>query len=155
VTLFGGTGLQQLVDFGSNSAEKLVATLGRTIGGGVGSYKDYPLMSDTVIVLSPEHANTIARDGWSKRDVCQYLYENIVRRPDEPGPGGGMSLLRPSGRAAKWMTAEGAVRKFRSPDTIMIVVAGGTAGRFSAVIPGWVSEELEGSSPVSHIIRLS
>ena len=63
VTLFGGTGLQQLIDFGSNSAEKLVTTLGRTIGGGVGSYRDYPLMSDTVIVLSPEHANTIARDG--------------------------------------------------------------------------------------------
>ena len=32
VTLFGATGLQQLIDFGSNSAEKLVATLGRTMG---------------------------------------------------------------------------------------------------------------------------
>ena len=149
VTLFGGTGLQQLIDFGSNSAEKLVTTLGRTIGGGVGSYKDYPLMSDTVIVLSPEHANTIARDGWSKKDVRQYLYENIVRQPDEP------SAPRAGTRASKWTTPDGAIRKFRSPDAIMIVVAGGTAGRFSAVIPGWVSEELEGSSPVSHLIRLS
>ena len=45
-------------------------------------------------------------------------------------------------------------RKFRSPDTIIVVVAGGTAGRLSAVIPGWVSEELAGSSPVSKLIRL-
>ena len=108
-------------------------------------------MSDTVIVLSPEHANTIARDGWSKQDVRQYLYENIVRRPDEPGS----AAPRAVGRASKWTTPDGAIRKFRSPDAIMIVVAGGTAGRFSAVIPGWVSEELEGSAPVSHLIRLS
>ncbi|HEV3447806.1 MAG TPA: hypothetical protein VG099_24430, partial [Gemmataceae bacterium] len=95
----------------------------------------------------PEHANTIARDGWSKADVRNYLYENITRPPDEAG-------ARATGRAARWMTPDGAIRKFRSPDTIMIVVAGGTAGRFSVVIPGWVSEELEGSSPVSHLIRL-
>jgi hypothetical protein len=46
------------------------------------------------------------------------------------------------------------VRKFRSPDTILIVVAGGTAGRISVVLPGWVSEELDGSAPVSHLIRV-
>jgi hypothetical protein len=46
------------------------------------------------------------------------------------------------------------MRKFRSPDTIIVVVAGGTAGRLSAVIPGWVSEELAGSTPVSKLIRL-
>jgi hypothetical protein len=147
VTLFGATGMQQLVDFASNSAERLVATLGRTIGGGLLSYKDYPLMSDTVLVLGPEHANTIARDGWSKADVRNYLYENITRAPDDAG-------TRATARGAKWTTPDGAIRKFRSPDTIMIVVAGGTAGRFSVVIPGWVSEELEGSSPVSHLIRL-
>jgi hypothetical protein len=155
VTLFGATGLQQLIDFGSDSAEKLVTTLGRTIGGGVGSYKDYPLMSDTVIVLGPEHANTIARDGWSKQDVRQFLYENVVRRPDEPAAKAAEAgASRARGRASKWTTPDGAIRKFRTPDAIMIVVAGGTAGRFSVVIPGWVSEELEGSAPVSHLIRL-
>jgi hypothetical protein len=147
VTLFGATGMQQIIDFGSNSAEKLLTTLGRTMGGGLHSYKDYPLMSDTVLVLSPEHANTIAREGWSKRDVRQFLFENITRPPDEAG-------ARPTGRAAKWTTADGAVRKFRSPDTILIVVAGGTAGRISVVLPGWVSEELDGSAPVSHLIRV-
>src|SRR6266446_1460073 len=66
VTLFGGTGFFQVADFASNTAERLVSTIGGTIGG----------------------------------------------------------------------------------------VAGGTAGRLSAVIPGWVSEELAGSTPVSKLIRL-
>jgi hypothetical protein len=149
ITLFGGTGFFQIVDFASNTAERLLSIIGGTMGGGINNYREYPLMSDTVLVLSPEHAETIARDGWSKRDVRNYLYENVVRQ--QPA----QSILQPPrGRAAKWTTAEGAARKFRSPDTIIVVVAGGTAGRLSAVIPGWVSEELAGSAPVSKLIRL-
>jgi hypothetical protein len=29
------------------------------------------------------------------------------------------------------------IPKFRSPEHIKVVVAGGTAGRFSAIVPGW------------------
>ncbi len=148
ITFFGGTGFFQVADFASNTAQRLVSTIGGTMGGGINNYREYPLMSDTVLVLSPEHAHTIARDGWSKRDVRKFLYENVLRRPEDP------AAAPPRGRAAKWTTADGAVRKFRSPDTIIIVVAGGTAGRLSVVIPGWVSEELAGSAPVSKLIRL-
>jgi hypothetical protein len=147
ITLFGGTGFFQVADFGSNNAQKLVSTIGGTMGGGINNYREYPLMSDTVLVLSPEHANTIGRDGWSKNDVRKYLWENVVRQPEPGAP-----PLR--GRAAKWATAGGAVRKFRSPDAIIVVVAGGTAGRLSVVIPGWVSEEMAGSAPVTKQIRL-
>jgi hypothetical protein len=149
ITLFGGTGFFQVVDFASSTAERLLSTIGGTMGGGINNYREYPLMSDTVLVLSPEHAHTIVRDGWSKRDVRNYLYETVVRQQSAQGV-----LPIPQGRAAKWMTADGAARKFRSPDTIIVVVAGGTAGRLSVVIPGWVSEELAGSAPVSKLIRL-
>jgi hypothetical protein len=49
---------------------------------------------------------------------------------------------------------DGYVRKFRSPDSILVVVAGGTAGRFSVTIPGWVADDL-GSTPVTKKITLS
>jgi hypothetical protein len=149
ITLFGGTGFFQIADFASNTAERLVSTIGGTMGGGINNFREYPLMSDTVLVLSPEHAHVIARSGWSKRDVRNYLYETVVR--EQPGPG---ILPGPSERTARWATGGGAMRKFRSPDTIIVVVAGGTAGRLSAVIPGWVSEELAGSAPVTKLIRL-
>jgi hypothetical protein len=148
ITFFGGTGFFQVVDFASNSAERLLATIGGTMGGGINTFRDYPLMSDTVLVMSPEHAKTVARDGWSRADVRRYLYENVLRRPEQSG------AAKTSERAAKWTTSDGAVRKFRSPDAIMVVVAGGTAGRMSVVIPGWVSEEMEASAPVSKLIRL-
>src|SRR5689334_21115231 len=54
ITLFGGTGFFQVVDFGSNTAERLVSTIGGTMGGGINNYREYPLMADTVLVLSPE-----------------------------------------------------------------------------------------------------
>jgi hypothetical protein len=148
ITLFGGTGFFQIVDFASNTAEKLLSTIGGTMAG-INNWREYPLMSDTVLVLSPEHALTIARDGWSKRDVCNYLYETVVRRQPPQA-----ILGPPRGHAARWITSDGATRKFRSPESIIVLVAGGTAGRLSAVIPGWVSEELAGSSPVSKLIRL-
>jgi hypothetical protein len=53
------------------------------------------------------------------------------------------------------LVVDGCVRKFRSPDSILIVVAGGTAGRISVVIPGWASGDFDASEPVSHRIRLN
>jgi hypothetical protein len=49
-------------------------------------------------------------------------------------------------------TGEERIPKFPSPEEIVIVVAGGTAGRFSAVVPGWMGGEL-GSRPVTRAIR--
>jgi hypothetical protein len=41
------------------------------------------------------------------------------------------------------------IAKFRSPDNLRIVVAGGTAGRFSALIPGWPFHD----SPARMVIK--
>jgi hypothetical protein len=43
------------------------------------------------------------------------------------------------------------VTNFPSIDDILVMVAGGTAGRFSAVIPGWMGGEM-GSRPVTRAI---
>jgi len=129
------------------------------MAGGVWSHKDYPLLCDTVLVLSPEHAGTIAKDGWSKQDVRQFLYETIKRPAEELAPGkdggGGLSEALLRSPRMQGVAVDGWVRKFRSPDSILIVVAGGTAGRISVVIPGWASGEFDASTPVSHRIRLN
>jgi hypothetical protein len=159
ITLFPAIGFQQIVDFQSTTAEQLVASLGWTMAGGVWSHKDYPLLCDAVLVLSPEHARTIAKDGWSKRDVRQFLYETIKRPTAELAPGkdggGGLSEALLRSPRMQGVAGDGWVRKFRSPDSILIVVAGGTAGRLSVVIPGWASGEFDASAPVSHRIRLN
>ena len=66
ITLFAGGSPQQISDFQSRSAEQLLASIGFTMGGGLWNYKNYPLFGDTILVLSPDHARTIAADGWSQ-----------------------------------------------------------------------------------------
>ncbi len=158
ITLFAGGSPQQISDFQSRSAEQLVSSIGLTMGGGLWNCKNYPLLGDTILVLSPEHARTIAADGWSRQDVRQFLYETVKKSVNDLKPGRdggegfGASLLRAFEKSG--VVVDGYVRKFRSPDSILLVVAGGTAGRFSVAIPGWVADDL-GSTPVSKRISIS
>jgi hypothetical protein len=59
------------------------------------------------------HARTIAADGCSKADVRRYLWERLEAR------------------------RQGSAPKFRAPEHLKLVVAGGAAGPFTALIPGW------------------
>lgn len=69
----------------------------------------------------------------------------------DSGEGFGANLLRAFEHSG--IVTDGYVRKFRSPESILLVVAGGTAGRFSVAIPGWVADDL-GSTPVSKRITV-
>lgn len=55
-----------------------------------------------------------------------------------PGRDGGEGLAEDVlARYPSPETDETLIPKFRAPDNLKIIVAGGTAGRFSAVMPGW------------------
>jgi hypothetical protein len=94
------------------TAREILATIARS--GIVIASDAHAGLGDTVLVIGPEHARTIAADGWSKHDARQFVWEQT--QADTGGHG---------------------VTKFREPGNVKIVVAGGTAGRFSAWIPGW------------------
>ncbi len=96
----------------SRTAREILATIARS--GIVIASDAHAGLGDTVLVIGPEHARTIAADGWSKADARQFVWEQT--QADTGGHG---------------------VTKFREPGNVKIVVAGGTAGRFSAWIPGW------------------
>jgi hypothetical protein len=96
------------------------------------------MMPEAIVVLCPEHVRTIARDGWSKRDAAGFLFENTgvpLRCFDEGGDSEG---VRARG-AYRTITIDGepCYQKFRAPEQIKIVVAGGRAGKFSAVLGSW------------------
>ena len=96
------------------------------------------LMPEAIVVLCPEHVKTIHRDGFTKEQVRQFLFENTgvpVRyySPAERAEGTQLAANY------KEITVRGerCYQKFRSPEAISIFVAGGTAGKFSAVIGSW------------------
>jgi hypothetical protein len=120
------------------SARDILSTVAASMA--VISHHKMTHWGDTVLVLGPEHAAAIAADGWSKADVRAFLFERLQRPVRElvPGRDGGEGL--PEHVLRKFADPEHddtLVPKFRSADNIKIVVAGGTAGRFSAIVPGW------------------
>ena len=149
VTAFAAQAPLEINDHASRTAEALVASLGWSMVG-LWSRNNWPLHCDTLLVLSPEHARTIADSGWSKPDIRRTLYETIRVPAHTLGPerAAAMELMGGAGPAGG---PDGLVPKFPSPDSILIIVAGGTAGRFSAALPGWIGFEA-GSQVVTRVI---
>src|SRR6266571_7489985 len=122
----------------SRTAPDLLATIAASMA--VIEHHKMTHWGDTLLVLSPEHARIVADDGWSKADVRRFLWERLRRPVSElvPGRDGGDGLpehvLRKFADPARDATL---IPKFRAPDNIKLLVAGGTAGRFSAVVAGW------------------
>ena len=78
--------------------------------------------------MGPEHVKTVYDDGWTKDDVKEYMHEKAIV-PVELGDRGGRKLDE------KWIT-DGMVKITRSPEDVVLVVAGGP-GRHSMVAPGF------------------
>jgi peroxiredoxin len=96
------------------------------------------LMPEAIVILCPEHVKTIHRDGFTREQARQYLFENTgvpVRYFDPAERAEGTQLAA----NYKQITVRGekCYQKFRSPEAISIFVTGGTAGKFSAVIGSW------------------
>ncbi|HEX3091776.1 MAG TPA: TlpA disulfide reductase family protein [Candidatus Angelobacter sp.] len=96
------------------------------------------LMPEAIVVLCPEHVKTIHRDGFTKAQVRQFLFENtgIPVRYYSPAERAEGTQLAANYKEIT-IRGEKCYQKFRSPEAISILVAGGTAGKFSAVIGSW------------------
>jgi hypothetical protein len=129
---------QIVADTRSRSAPDLLATIARSIE--VVAHHKAVGLGDTALVFSPEHVTTLAADGWSKARVREFLWERLQKPVREllPGRDGGEGLsdealaaLPEGGRG------DALVPKFQAPESLKLLVAGGPAGRFTAIVPGW------------------
>jgi Redoxin len=110
------------------------------------------LMPEAIVILCPEHVKTIHRDGITKEQARQFLFENTgipIRHYLKEERAEGTQLAA----NYKEITVRGepCYQKFRSPEAISIFVTGGTAGKFSAVVGSW-STGATGSQMVTHPI---
>ena len=129
VTVFAGFGPTSMVDQNSRTPESLARSFAATLRT-IHHVKGFP-GPDAFIVISPEHQRTFRQGGWSKARLKQELHQlttvpaaQVMRGVD------GIAAGVPEKLAGK------TVRKFR-PEGLEIVHAGGTAGMFSAILPGW------------------
>ncbi len=134
VTVYGGEPPHNVNDHVSTTAAGILTVIADSavsLGSNVGAYLS---QSQLLVVLGPEHAQTIAGDGLSRADVQRFLYET-ARLP--------LGQLKLSGMWGiqdwpAWMQAvrddEARLPRVPSPEDILVMVAGGP-GKHSSVVP--------------------
>lgn len=124
VTVFAGLSSIQVNNHEDQKPEAILASFRDAMfAAGLGQ-------GEIVVVLCPEHVGHFRSAGWSRKQVSDTLFEVAQRRTGdwmEQGPVARDPAVDADARRAVTLSAEG----------ITLVVAGGAAGAFSAVIPLW------------------
>lgn len=126
VTVIGSDAPQSISDHRSRTPEELAHVLAHAAAATWSPYW-WPMEATSVFVICPEHAAMFRSAGWSKERLRQTMYDE---------------LARPAGRLRRGETTPivqaapdtEIVPKWSSPDDIVLLVAGGEAGRYSAVL---------------------
>ncbi|MBI4337790.1 MAG: hypothetical protein HY683_08205 [Chloroflexi bacterium] len=125
VTVLAAHAPRQVANHRSNDPKGILDSVADTMKS-VGSRQGF-----MALVLGPEHAGHLARAGWSKGQVREYLSQKAVRT------------------AREWLTTgrydftalpenmDEVVSVLPDPNRLIILVAGGWAGAYSAVLSAW------------------
>lgn len=133
VTVFAGEAPQQIVDQISRSPQSLARTFALALRSIV--HPKLAMAFDAILVVSPEHGARFRDAGWTRERLREELDELLLMDGDDLVRGArGIDEGLPAGLAGA------RIPKLR-PGGLLLVHAGGPAGLFSAVIPGWINGE--------------
>lgn len=128
VTLFAGEAPHQVANQLASEPEAILRTiLDVMVAGGRLSLSGQQF----VVIIGGEHRHRLSAGGWTKKQIREWLHEHAVRSEED---------LARVGRLPTPETPAQAARLYRAatdPDDILVVAAGGEAGGYSEVIPGW------------------
>jgi hypothetical protein len=129
VTVFGGYGVQGIVDEKSRTPESLAGSF--ALGLNAVYHPKAFRGPDAILVMSPDHHRVFREAGWSKARFKAEIDKltTVDADPYLTGVGGVLPGVPEAARGTK-------VKKFR-PGGFDVVVAGGPAGLFSGILPGW------------------
>jgi hypothetical protein len=133
VTVISAEGPHNINDHESLTAEGILTMAAGTITI-TGSNNAY-YAGEPCLAFGPEHAQTVAGDGFSKADVKRWLYEHAtlpMSRFSKEGIERRFRRKLPDQYSSAPLNA--AVRMFQKPEDLIVIVTGG-AGKHSAWIP--------------------
>src|SRR5215831_5641997 len=126
VTVIGSDAPQSISDHRSRTPEDLAYILAWAAAS-AWSTNWWPLAEPSVFVICPEHAEMFRGAGWTKQRLRRYMFDTVHKPAGE--------LRRGETTPAVHAAAPDAVTpKWASPEAIVLLVAGGEAGRYSAVL---------------------
>ncbi len=143
VTLFSADGPIGCADQKSRAPEGLIASLAGTLK--TIDHHQMANAADVVVVIGPEHGRVFDDASWTKAEATAALHAATRIQGRDLGMG--------TDAAAPVAAADaGTLAKFREGG-IQLVRAGGDAGMFSAIIPGWLMKGTLGTDPVTREIQ--
>lgn len=146
VTLFPGHGVLEVFDQLSRTPESLARSMAAVLQ--TVAHPKICLAADAAVIVSPEHAAVFRQAGWSKQQLIDTL-QQLLQRP-------GKELVRGAAGIAEGLpeafAETPAIPKFKEGGLI-VIHAGGKAGKFSAVLSGWLASGLMGSQIVTREIN--
>jgi len=134
VTVFAAEGPNQIQNHSALKPESILNTIADRMRA-LGSFN----MGGDVecaVIICPEHYQTLIKGGWTKKGVQEYLFEQACRP---------LADLKRGGLDETPLTSEDEekmVRTVSAPDRILLIMAGGVAGRFSACMFGWFNRKM-------------
>jgi len=149
VTLFAAEPPRGVSEHSARSGRGVLRTITRALAT-VFSYR-VCMGWEAMVILCPEHARTLERDGVSKQEAREFLfaYTGIPVRYYQGEPGEGLQNAHQYREII--IDGQPCFQKFRGPEAIQLVVAGGRAGKFSAVLGSWASGP-RGSQMVTYLV---
>lgn len=138
VTVVGGEGPHNVNDHGSTDAHGLLRNVAGTMAT-LGCNNLY-MRGQMLVVLSPEHAAVIAREGHDRASIQQALYDMAWADVSDVSPGNMERFRRISPHVFDDLPADGRVRMLDRPEDVLVLVAGGP-GKHSVVVPTFGATE--------------
>ena len=126
ITVIAAEAPHNVHDHCSSSATGILTTVAGTLAC-QGNNNIIFQIGEPIVVIGPEHAQTIMKDGFTKKDVKEFLFQ-MARVPR-----GAFSAEHQQTKFAN-LSGDALIPITRKPEDIIIVVAGG-AGKHSMVIP--------------------
>jgi len=125
VTVFAADAPMSVSDHRSQTPDELAHVLA-TAAAATWSPYWWPMDYRSLFVVCPEHAELFREAGWTKERLRDAIFDNAVRSAGELNLGETTPYVKAADPGET-------VHKWTDRDRILIVVAGGEAGRFSAV----------------------
>jgi hypothetical protein len=139
VSLIGAGGPQNIFTYGCRDAKEILETFVGTLCALGHNNIIFP--TGPLLVLGPEHAGVLARDGFSKKAVKQFFFDKARIPLSRFSEGTKRGILE---RRSRWFEVVGDHERIGvadDPEHITIVVAGG-AGIHSQFVPTAFSKKL-------------
>jgi hypothetical protein len=132
VTVIGGSGSLNLIDQGSLDAGGLLKTFASALGV-VGTNNIY-FGGDPVLLISPEHADTLSKGGFKKKDVKEHLFNSACTPLEHFSRDNVENVLMKRRPHLFEQGMPQCIRPMDKPDDLIVLVVGGP-GKHSTFVP--------------------